>query len=364
MTGKNKPVEVASMLTTEDIQAWYEANPLPPSKAEGTFPIIGSENTYWKTMQNRSLKKNIAADPISPNSTVPVSGRKGFKDVMGEMATFGKGREMTADEIEKFERLKRNFAQLQNATAARELLDYYGDDLGFVRDAMYAEMTYLDWTLISSACEIGFVAANSPYMQGITGMDYGLEAWQKDAVGTSWDNPAAEILGDIESAIDLGDEYSKVYTTIFINKKWWTYVRNNTQIQKYTASLAANLFDTQAPPTLDAVNAMLAQYFSGPIAFEVIDERVTRVDLDGNEVTSNPFANGVAVFAQSKVLGHFQWNALPIIDPRETTESWFTVGNITKVDPSYSKIYAKGRGFPVIDTYHENFYLKVDAVAW
>lgn len=48
----------------------------------------------------------------------------------------------------------------------------------------------------------------------------------------------------------------------------------------------------------------------------------------------------------------------------ETYESFFTVGNYKNVDPSYSKIYVKGKGFPVVDTYADNFYLKADAVAW
>ena len=73
----------------------------------------------------------------------------------------------------------------------------------------------------------------------------------------------------------------------------------------------------------------------------------------------------MAVFSASKVMGHFEWNGIPIVDPTgETYESFFLVGNYKEIDPSYSKIYAKGRGFPVVDSYADNFYLKVDAVAW
>lgn len=362
---KTKPVEVAAMITVQDIKGWYEDNPMPPSKAEAVFPLRQSENKTWKTVSNLASLANEAADPISMNSKVPVSGRDGYKHVIGEMASFGKGREMEADEIEKFEELKRKFLLLKDATIAKQLLDYYGDDLAFVRTAMRSEMAYLDWALVSNACNLGFVAANSPYMQGLTAMDYGVTAWQKNNNITSWANAASEILTDIQSVLDTGKLYGKYYNTIFINKKWFTYVRQNTQIQKYCATLVANLFTTQSPPTLEAVNTMLGQYFDMPVRFEVVDEIVTRAKADGTKTSENPFQDGVAVFAQSSILGHFEWNGIPITDAsRETYESFFLVGNYKQIDPSYSKTYAKGRGFPVVDTYAENFYLKVNAVAW
>jgi hypothetical protein len=362
---KEKPVILGSMLSIQDILAWYLDNPLKPSTAQTAFPLVQSDQKTWKTISNNALKVNEAADPISLNSSVPVSGRQGYKDVMGEMASFGKGREMTADDIEKFEDLKRKFATLKNPAMARQLIDFYGNDLKFVRDAMNAEMSYLSWALISNACNIGFVAANSPYMQGITAMDYGVESWQKNAVSTSWADPAAEILDDIQAAIDLGETYSKGFLEITLNKTWFTHVRNNTQIQKYAATMVQNLFSTQQPPTLEAINSMLDMYFGMPVRFNVVDEKITRSSLNDVKTTANPFADGVAVFSQVRQLGHFEWNTIPIIDPtRETYESFFLVGNYKEIDPSYSKIYAKGRGFPVVDTYADNFYLKINAVAW
>jgi len=362
---KNNPLILGSMLSVQDIQGWYQDNPLIPSKAQRSFPLVQSNKKTWKTMSNNGLLLNEAADPISLNSKVPVAGRAGYKDVIGEMATFGKGREMTADDIEKFEELKRNFAELKNPAVAQQLIDFYGNDLAFVRAAMNAEMSYLSWALVSNACNIGFVAANSPYMQGITAMDYGVESWQKNAVGTSWANIAAEILGDIQSVLDTCDTYSKNILTITLNKKWFTYVRNNTQIQKYCATMVQNLYSTQAPPTIEAINAMLDSYFNMPVRFEVIDEKITRAAIDDTKTTANPFADGVAVFSLTPVLGHFEWNGIPIIDTvKETYESFFLVGNYKEIDPSYSKIYAKGRGFPVVDSYADNFYLKINAVAW
>jgi hypothetical protein len=362
---KNKNLNLGSLITVQDIQGWFQDNPLNPSKAQMAFPLIQSDNKTWKTLSNSSLLLNEAADPISLNSKVPVSGRPGYKDVLGEMASFGKGREMTADDIEKFEELKRKFQELKNPAVATQLIDFYGNDLRFVRQAMNAEMAYLSWALISNACNIGFVAANSPYMQGLVAMDYGVDAWQKNNNSTAWSNAASLILDDIDAAILLGKTYSKNFTTITMNETNWGYVRKNTQVQKYCATLVQNLLTTQGPPTLQAVNSMLSSYFNRPLQIQVIDELITRADLHDVKTTACPFSNDVVVFSTQPQLGHFEWNGIPIIDPsRETYESFFLVGNVLEIDPSYSKIYAKGRGFPVVDTYSDNFYLKTNAVAW
>jgi hypothetical protein len=362
--GKLKPV-LDSILTVQDIQAWYISNPLPTPAAQLTFPLVETTQETWKTRSNLSLRTNEAADLISSLSTVPVAGRPGYKDIMGDMIEFGKGREMTAEDIEKFEKLKLEFATYKNATAAQQLVDYYGDDLSFVRNAMNSQMTDLCWSLVSNACNIEFVAANSPYFQGITAMDYAVEAWQKDAVATAWSDSSALILDDIESILDVGDDYDKVFTHIKLNKKWFNYVRKNEQIQKYAATLTQNLFSTQSPPTLAQINETLENYFDQPVIMEVVDEKITRASRDDVKTTANPFADGVAIFSQQSALGHFEWKKLASIDQtRETYESFFLVGNYKKIDPSYSKIYAKGKGFPVVDTYADNFYLKIDAVAW
>lgn len=365
MGAKNKPVEIGSILSVEDITAWYEDFPLEPSKAEMYFPLDESDKTSWKTISNQTTYKNEAADPISVNSTVPVSGREGYKDVIGEMTTFGKAYEWTADEIEKYNRLVSNFSTLKNQTAANRLLDYYGADLMKIRTAMKAQMAYMDWALISDACQYSFLEANSPYMRGITAMTYPVAAWQKDAVATTWADTAALILDDIQSVIDVGEIYGKTYMEIAINKKWFNYVRKNDQIKNQTISLVASLVGADNNPNLEAINNMLESYFDMSVKFVVIDETVTRASLDDVKTTANPFKDGVAVFTMGGVMGRFAWNPLPIIDPtKETAESFFTVGNYVQVDPSYAKFYGKGRAFPVIDTYLDNFYLKVDAVVW
>lgn len=362
---KNKPVVIGSILTMEDITAWFNDNPILPTKAEAAFPLVPTSAKTWKTISNAELPLNEAADPISLNSTVPVGGRTYFQDIIGEMTTFGKGYEWSADEIENYDKLKADFAQLKNQAAAQALLNFYGNDLQKIRQSMTAQMAYMNWSLISDACRYSFLSSNSIYMQGITAMAYPVAAWQKDAVATSWANSAALILDDIQSVLDDGETYAKFYTVIQINKKWFNYVRQNDQIKAQTITLIGSLVNADNNPNLEQINRMMTQYFDEDVRFEVINEKVTRSSLQDVKTTANPFQDGVAVFSQTAVLGHFEHNKIPIIDPtKEVYENFFLVGNYTQIDPSYSKTYGKGRAFPVVDTYADNYYLKVDAVAW
>jgi hypothetical protein len=363
---KNKPVTIGSILNVEDVNAWFYDNPVEPTRAEEFFPLDQNlKGLTWKTISNQTSYSNEAADPISSKSSVPVSGREGFQDIIGEMTEFGKGYEWDADEIEKFNKLVQDFATLGNQAAAQRLINYYGNDLAKIRNAMRVQMSYMDWAVISDACQFGFLASNSPFYQGLTTMQYPVQSWQKNEVATSWSDPAALILDDIQSVLDTGETYGKRYLDIIINKKWFNYVRQNDQIKTQTISLVSSLVGAENNPNLETINNMLSSYFDVAVKFVVIDETVTRADLNDTKSVANPFKDGVAVFSQGGTLGRFEWNALPITDSTiETAESFMTIGNYVKVDPNYAKFYGKGRGFPVIDTYRDNFYLKVDAVAW
>lgn len=365
-TGKLTPANPNSLLTIQDIMAWYKANPWPLGSIDTYFPLDIALGETWETIQNEDRLKNEAADPISGHAPVPVSGREGYKTVLGGFAEMGKGREMTSKQLKKFELLKRQFAQVKNPAAAAQLVNFYGNDLAFIRTAIEAQRIYLCWALLSNACSISFSATNSIYFQGITSMDYPVAAWQKDNVATTWANAAALILDDIKSVADAAEAQGIYYAEIKINSTWFDYVRSNTQIKNQTRSLLSVLTSADTNPTLEDINSMLEKYFTGmSIKFVVVDEKITRGALDGTKTTANPFANGVAVFTVGTSVGRFVYKPPFILDgTKETLENYFIIGTKWGTDPNYLKNYSKAEAFPVVDTYDENYYLKIDAVAW
>ena len=365
MAGKQQPVNPAGIITIEDILAWYKANPWPLGSIDAVAPLEETEQDTWKTIQNAAYELNEAADPLHSGSSVPVAGREGYTTVMGGFGEFGKGRDMDADQLEKFNNLKIKFARTKNPQVAQQLVNFYGNDLAFVRRAVQAERTYLTYALLSNACSIEFLTANSPYLTGIAAHTYPVASWQKDAVAASWATASTEILTDIQGIIDTAESYGRTLRKIKLNKTWFNHVRNNTQVQQQCATLVQNIFSVENRPTLATVNQMLQVYFDQDIAFEVIDEKITRAAIDDTKTTENPFADGVAVFTVATQVGRFVYKPIYIDSPdKEAYESFFVVGQKKETDPNYSKVYSKAKGFPVIDSYDDNMYIKINAVAW
>lgn len=358
--------QASDIVTLDDIKAWYIDNPLPPSKVETYFPKMEGSGDNWHTMSNKGVSKNIASSPIDVNSKVPVGGREGFQDVFGNFIGFGRGMEMDGKAIAQFAQFKEKVNKMTEITAgdARKLESYYADDLTALRASQNAFISAVCWGLLSNACKYDFTVANSPYAQGMQALQYPIKAYQKDNVTTEWSNPTALILNDIMGVVDLGLEHSKNYNTIFVNKRTAMYIRNNAQIQKYCQSLVSNLLETTSRPTIAAINTMLSTALDTPIRIEVIDELVTAEGVN-TQVTDYPFADGVAVFTQGGVLGHFEWKPLPIVEPAlEYQQDFYVMGAVKSVNPSMLEFYTKGEGFGVVDTFADNMYLRVDGQAW
>ena len=245
------------------------------------------------------------------------------------------------------------------------MTDYYGNFAARVRSAQMVHYAASCWGIISNACSLTLDATISPFMQGAATVAYPVATWQKNAVTTSWADKTALILNDIKSAVETGETNGKNFTKIFINQTWFNRIRNNEQIQKYCATTIGNLTSTYTQPTLEAVNSMLAVAFDGMVEFEIVADKVKRLQANGTYAQSSIFQDGVAVFAQSLVLGRFGYRDLPGVNPTiESREDFYTVGTVRQSDPNMIKVYTKSESNGIIDTYGDNFYLKINAVAW
>jgi len=366
---KSQPLSpTGQLLTIEDIRAFYDANPLPTSAIDVHFPLSQTMDGSWRTITNAMGEMNIAADPIQNKSSIPVSGRRGYKSVQGELATFGKAFEMDAADFERWHKLQENFARAQNADAAAQLLAFWDNDLANVRRALENERRYLGYSLISNGCSLEFAAANSPYLAGLAAMQYPVQTWQKVKTGTTWTNAAATIIDDIKAFfIDLPKSKGIRIRSVKVSSELFGYIRANTQVKSYCATLVMHLMSQNIPPSLETVNAMLAIYFGvDAIQIEIIDDQITRENADGSYTTSNPFNSIMAVGSPEPAVGRFEWKQIYTESPqRETYQSFFMVGSYKEEkDVPYGKVYGKANAFPVVDAYSHMVFLKTNAAAW
>lgn len=355
--------QINSLISTADISAYFKQFTPSAKSDDRFFRSVNTKSKQWSTATLSNSYANLAGGLISNNSTAPIFSRPTVDTVLGSMVVFGGGFEMTADEIDQFNDLKYAFEKSGNAGDAQALIAFYGNDLNRINGLMKNEKAALNWGLLSNACSITATLANTSFAASMAAMAYPVSAWQKQAVGTTWSNVASTIVTDVQNAVDAGMAQGKTYTRMFVNKKTFGYIRKNTEVQNACASRVSVLLSATAMPNLEQINMMFEQVCGVQVI--VVEDLISRESVLNVTTTTSAFADDVAVFAESDELGRFEYNLIPIIDgTRETYVDFYQVGNMLEINPSKSTIYGKARGFSVIDSYADNYYLKTNAVAW
>lgn len=365
-------IQMLSGIGQAEINAYFKRMPAPEPKWKDYFPVVQQMSDNWKTLANQSYAVNVASDPAALGSSAPVKSRQGTQTVQGGFGVFKIARIKDESEIQEFNELQAKAAQFTNKSQYDQILNWLGNDIEYTRNAALSQANYLNWTLLSSACNLSYVAANSPQLASLSTLTYPVAAWQKVDKDTatigitkSWSDITALIIDDIDNIIDLAETNGKVVTKIKISKNEFKHVQLNTQVQKFAATYVQNALSLQGVPTIDTVNAALSEYFNQDIAFEIINEKVSREALDGTTTTANPFADGVVVFTAETRVGSFQFKSLTS-SPNiiSVSEDFYTIERLYKSDPDLEKTLSKFKGMSVIDTYADNVYVKVNNTAW
>ena len=354
---------LSSLLTSADLSAYFLKYAAEIKSDDKYFRTVEHKGDNWGTIGLQGAQTNLAAGLISSNASAPVLSRPSVQSVIGSFLEFGGAFDMSSDDIQQFFDLKQAFASSGNQGDAVALLDFYGGDVARCRSIIQNEKMFLNWNLLSNACNIDITLANSTYGKSMTSTSYPLESWNKDVVATTWSNIASLIVDDIVEAVELGKTKQKKYTRMFVNPTTFNYIRKNTQVQNLCASRISVVLSSVGMPSLDTINMMFNELCG--ITIVVISDYIDRESVAGIVTTGYAFNDNVVVFSESDALGHFGYKSIAIIDPSvEARQGYFIIGNSLETNPSKSTTYSKCKGFSVIDSYASNLYLKIDANAW
>ena len=361
----DRVLKLMSGIGQAEMNAYFKKTPAPEMKWKTYFPVVQQLGDNWKTLSNKSYAANVASDPAALGSSAPIKSRQGTETIQGGFGVFKVGRIKDETEIQEFNELQAKAAQFTSPAQYQQILDWIGNDINFVRNAALSQANYLNWALLSSACNLGYIAANSPQLASLKNITYPVLAWQKVAVSKAWSDKTALIVDDIRTYLKAAKAKGKILTKLKINEEWFSYVQNNEQIQKFSATYVQNALNLQGVPSLETINATLSTYFRTPIAFEVIDEIVSRELADGSQTSANPFADGVMVMTMETRVGSFQFKGLTS-NPNiiSNIEDFYTVERLYQSDPDLEKTLSKFKGMTAIDSYADNMYVKINAVAW
>lgn len=330
------------------------------------FPVKKVTGFNWRTLTNQVSKRNVAADLHTDNGTIVRKRRPVFESAKGDIPYIAISREMSRSDIKRYQ-TELALAKDEDATA---LVQFWGDDIDFCANGVQAELEYIAWKLLSNGGVCKFSTTTNATYANEFDLDYDVDAEQKVKTGTDWGNKtSADVIGDLVKIRKAAKEAGRNPRFGFINLDELYRIASCDQIIKACASFASNALGVAQTPTLEQINAMLAQQaWLGGLQLRVIDQDITREFADGTSVTGNPFADHRLILSESERLGSTQYDILDDDDANSSIIRAVRTHTVIKkygtIEPKSEVTIGEADAIPVLDSAYRNIYVRTDAQEW
>lgn len=351
-------------LNSKVLQAYINAIPRVLTYTS-YFPLKNNPFFNWKTLSNQLAQPNVAAELQSDNSSVARKRRDVMQSATGDLPLMSISREMSRGKIKEYQIA---LALAQGNATATELVRMWADDVSFCFNGVQSEYEYIAWALISNAGVLGFSLSNNVYFSNEFDLNYEVDDTQKTANSVAWsDTSNAVPIEDFQAVMKASKPLGLNLKELWINQDNWYLLQNTDQIKELTQVFLGGVATAQSVPSLESVNAALKNVtYLGGLTIHVVDQLITREAKDGTRTSANPFADNVAVFTESTILGSSQYSILQQNDPaiiyaqRENT----LIKKYGTAEPVSEVTIGESDGIPVLDTAYRNWYLKTNTVSW
>ena len=297
MVGLNE-MDMEAVIHTYDLKDYYYPT---------LFPLKETNFLTWKMLEAQSGLK-IAADLVSRGATIPRKTREAISRIQGDIPKITISREKNEDELTEYDIM---VAMSSNNPDLKALVEFWAEDTKFCWDGVAARAEWIALQQISLG-KVKFTNSNNAAVVTEYDVDYEIPSNQKMGVNTSYATGTAgkPFTKDFPTALKLGKTlYGATYKFAFMNVDTFEKFAAQEEVYKKCATFVQNVTNTQDTPDLATVNSYLAkkkELFRG-LQIIVIDQDITIELADGSRVTSNPFADDVILFSESKVLGQTYW---------------------------------------------------------
>lgn len=329
------------------------------------FPLKKNLFFNWKTLNNVLQQPNIAADLSAQNSTVARKRRPIIESATGDLPLMTISRQMERSEIKEYQTA---LALAGNDSKAREIVQYWADDVTFCYTGINAEYEYISWALLSNAGNLAFTTSNNAYFANEFNLNYQVDSDKKVANTTAWSNAAAaDPIGDMRTVVKAAKAKGIILRHVWINLDNWYLLQNTDQVKKLTTVYVNGSTSVETLPSKDEVNVALKKIADlQNLTIHVIDQIITRESKDGTYTSANPFADNVAVYSETEMLGTSQYSVLEQNDPAiiYARREQALIKKYSTQEPLTEITIGESDGIPVLDTAYRNYYQKTNTVAW
>ncbi len=293
-------------LNEKNMGAVINSYNLKPFYYPTLFPLKETNLLTWKMLEAQAGLK-IAADLVSRGSTIPKKTREAISRIQGDIPKITISREKNEDELTEYDI---NIALASNNPDLKALVEFWAEDTKFCWDGVAARAEWIALQEISLG-KVRFTNSNNAAIVAEYDVDYQMPSENKVGVETSYSSGTSgkPFTKDFPKALKRGKAMGVTYKFAFMNVDTFEKFAAQEEVYKKCATFVQNATGTQDAPDLETVNAYLTkkkELFRG-LQIIVIDQDITIELADGSRVTSNPFADDVILFSESKVLGNTWW---------------------------------------------------------
>lgn len=244
---------IFDLVKSDAITAYWETltKDLPPYLGDELFPAqqkLGLDIKWIKG--SRGLP--IALKPSAYDAKATKRGRIGFDKLTAQMPFF---KESVSVDEEQRQQLNMVLETGNQAYIDSIMNNVFDDETRLLSGASATREQMRMMALTTGAISISANGQNYEY-------DYGMPATHKITAGTSWNDPAADIYGDIAAAQDvINGDTGITPTRAICGAKVWGYLRSNIAIRN------GILGNNSAAPVSDA---QITQYFLDNLSLSVV----------------------------------------------------------------------------------------------
>ena len=292
-------------LNVKDMQAEVNTYDLKPYYYPTLFPLVEKKTLTWKMLEAQAGLR-IAADVVNRGATIPKKVRRAIERIQGDMPKIAISRDKNEDELTEYD------IQVAMASGSADLIalvEFWAEDTEFCFTGVAAKCEYIALKSISTG-RIKFTGSNNSVNAIEYDVDYGMPTENKIGVGTTYNDVSGKPLSiDFPAAIKRGKAIGVKYQYAFMTPETFEKLASQDEVIKRCATVLANITSIADVPDVSTVNSYLMKKnatFKG-LQIVIIDQDITIEDVDGNQVTENPFEQDVILFSPSKVLGHTFW---------------------------------------------------------
>lgn len=296
-------------LNERDMQAVINTYDLKPYYYPTLFPLKENYSLTWKALEAQAGLK-IAADIVARGATIDPKTREAIARIQGDIPKIAVKRTKNEDELNEYEIL---VAMTSQNPDLRRLVEFWAEDTQFCWETVANRIEWMALQSISLG-KITLKADNNTSVLSEYDVDYQIDSKHKVGFATgsaSWASSTAAkpITKDFRRVVKDAKKEGINPKFAFMNLDTFATFAETDEVQKLAASFAANALNIAQTPTVEQVNTAIRglAYLNG-LQIVVIDQSIDIELADGKRSGStNPFADNVVLFTESKVLGATYW---------------------------------------------------------